>query len=481
MTEKKAFIEVIDDSLPSSQNKPSLISRNIDQDDIATSNVSMKLSTKDPKNWTNKKKFSVLFISSFAIPILPISISIYYPALIAIREYFNTTQFIVNISVGLFILFMGFIPLVVGSYANIYGRKNIYILVMLIFTISSMLCAIAKNIWILIVMRTLQAFGSSSVQFIGSGIVTDIYISKEREQANTKILLGFYFGELTGPIIGGLLTEFLGWHSIFWFLSIYGSILLLLITFFIPETLYNSSSEISSTPIPMITGSITNSSNTKQFNLLSPFKLLFYPNIILTIIYNTTAWMLIYVLHIIIPFSFTNIYNLSSLYIGLVFLAPGIGCIIGSILGSHYSDYLINKYEEKNGKEESYPELRLKSIWIGVLLTIISFYIFGWILERRVDIIWPLIMMFIANSTIAYTTDSYPEEFNVSILAIGDAISTLISTIVIILTVPIANEFGVGWLFTALTSIVLLSNILIILVYFKGRKWRENQNINEDL
>ncbi|CAI2163618.1 17398_t:CDS:2 [Funneliformis geosporum] len=449
MTVKKdtsAFTEVINDPLPSSPKKSLILSRNIDQDDIATSNVSlnsMKLSTEDPKDWTNKKKFSVLFVSSFGIPIFPISISIYYPALIAIREYFNTTQFIVNISVGLFILFMGFIPLVVGSYANIYGRKKIYIFVMLIFTLSSMLSAIAKNIWILIVMRTLQAFGSSSVQFIGSGIVTDIYISKEREQANTKILLGFYFGELMGPIIGGILTEFLGWHSIFWFLSIYGSILLLLIIFFIPETLYNSSPEIS---IPIITGSITNTSNTKQFNLLSPFKLLYYPNIILTIIYNTTAWMLIYVLHIIIPFSFTNIYNLSSLYIGLVFLAPGVGCIIGSILGSHYSDYLINKYEEKNGKEESYPELRLKSIWIGVLLAIISFYIFGWILERRVDIIWPLIMMFIANSTIAYTTDSYPEEFSVSILAIGDAISALISTIVIILTVPIENKFGVGWI-----------------------------------
>ena len=47
---------------------------------------------------------------------------------------------------------------------------------MLIFIISSILCAMAKNIWVLIVMRALQAFGSSSVQCIVSGIVTDIYI-----------------------------------------------------------------------------------------------------------------------------------------------------------------------------------------------------------------------------------------------------------------------------------------------------------------
>lgn len=190
-----------------------------------------------------------------------------------------------------------------------------------------------------------------------------------------------------------------------------------------------------------------------------------------------------------IPFSFTNIYNLSPLYIGLIFLARKIGSIIGNSFGAHYSDYLINKYEKKKGKEESYPELRLKSIWIGAILAIISFFIFGWILEKRVYIIWPLVIIFIGEfgilfletTTITYLTNPYHEELNTSILAIGEAITALISTIVIILTIPIENKFGIGWLFTALASLALLSNILIILVYFKGRKWRENQNINKDL
>ncbi|CAB4423039.1 unnamed protein product [Rhizophagus irregularis] len=409
------------------------------------SEKSITFSTEDPKNWEDRKKLYVSSIASFTISISPVSISMYYPALIAIRDYFNTTQFIVNISVGLIILFTGLIPLVVGSYADVYGRRRVYIFVMFIFTLSSILCAMAENIWVLMAMRTLQSFGSSGVQCICGGIANDIFIPTEREEAYSRFFLGYHFGEIIGSIIGGLLTEYLGWHSIFWFLSIYGSILLFLIICFIPETLY-------------IPDSSTTTIIIKQFNPLLPFKLLYYPNITLTILYNTSIWIIIYVLDIMIPFSFTNIYNLSPLYIGLIFLARKIGSIIGNSFGAHYSDYLINKYEKKKGKEESYPELRLKSIWIGE---------FG--------------ILFLETTTITYLTNPYHEELNTSILAIGEAITALISTIVIILTIPIENKFGIGWLFTALASLALLSNILIILVYFKGRKWRENQNINKDL
>ncbi|GBC35013.2 major facilitator superfamily domain-containing protein [Rhizophagus irregularis DAOM 181602=DAOM 197198] len=418
------------------------------------SEKSITFSTEDPKNWEDRKKLYVSSIASFTISISPVSISMYYPALIAIRDYFNTTQFIVNISVGLIILFTGLIPLVVGSYADVYGRRRVYIFVMFIFTLSSILCAMAENIWVLMAMRTLQSFGSSGVQCICGGIANDIFIPTEREEAYSRFFLGYHFGEIIGSIIGGLLTEYLGWHSIFWFLSIYGSILLFLIICFIPETLY-------------IPDSSTTTIIIKQFNPLLPFKLLYYPNITLTILYNTSIWIIIYVLDIMIPFSFTNIYNLSPLYIGLIFLARKIGSIIGNSFGAHYSDYLINKYEKKKGKEESYPELRLKSIWIGAILAIISFFIFGWILEKRVYIIWPLVIIFIGEfgilfletTTITYLTNPYHEELNTSILAIGEAITALISTIVIILTIPIENKFGIGWLFTALASLALLKKI----------------------
>ena len=51
-----------------------------------------------------------------------------------------------------------------------------YIFVMLIFTLSNILCAMAEDIWVLIAMRTLQSFGSSSIQCICEGITKDIFV-----------------------------------------------------------------------------------------------------------------------------------------------------------------------------------------------------------------------------------------------------------------------------------------------------------------
>jgi MFS family permease len=76
---------------------------------------------------------------------------------------------------------------VVGSYADVYGRRRVYIFVMSIFTLSSILCAMAENIWVLIAMRTLQSFGSSGVQYICGGIANDIFIptGKKKKKKST--------------------------------------------------------------------------------------------------------------------------------------------------------------------------------------------------------------------------------------------------------------------------------------------------------
>jgi len=109
----------------------------------------------------------------------------------------------------------------------------------------------------------------------------------------------------------------------------------------------------------------------------------------------SSIWALSYVQDVIIP-TFHDIYDLSSSTIGLTFLAPGIGYLIGSVVGGRYSDYVLAKYEsEHNGS--SYPEVRLNSIWIGSILVPISYCAFGWMLHFKINLIFRIIAMFLGE------------------------------------------------------------------------------------
>src|SRR5207247_7141617 len=133
-------------------------------------------------------------------------------------------------------------------------------------------------------------------------------------------------------------TESLGFKWIFWLLASVGCILILVIFFFLPETFrYNN---ISSS----IQLSYTLKQAFKKINPLTPLKLLLLPNVALKTIYMSSIWAFMYVQNVIIP-TFYDVYNLSSLAIGLTFLAPGIGYLIGSVVVGRYSDYVLAYYE----------------------------------------------------------------------------------------------------------------------------------------
>jgi len=71
---------------------------------------------------------------------------------------------------------------------------------------------------------------------LGSAVVADMVTRAERGKYIGYASMGVTLGPALGPIIGGLLTQFLGWRSIFWFLTIFVSSIMFLMLLFFPET-----------------------------------------------------------------------------------------------------------------------------------------------------------------------------------------------------------------------------------------------------
>ena len=102
-----------------------------------------------------------------------------------------------------------------GRLADIYGRKKIFFFGICIFVISSFLCATADSAVTLIAYRLIQGIGGGLVFGTGLAILTSVFPPGERGRAIGISSAAVFLGISAGPFLGGVLTQHLGWRSIF--------------------------------------------------------------------------------------------------------------------------------------------------------------------------------------------------------------------------------------------------------------------------
>ncbi|CAG8548123.1 4654_t:CDS:2 [Paraglomus occultum] len=541
----------------------------------------------DPKKWPRRKKFFILGVIAFAGVTAPFSSTMFWPVLPVIQKSYNTTEVAANSTIGVFVLFMGICPLGWAAYSDKRGtRRNVYILSSAIFVIASIVCALSPSIWLLIIMRALQACGSSAVQSVGAGTLSDLYRVEDRGTAYGIVYLGVLVGPLIGPVIGGYVDKFFGWRWNFWLLAILGAILLVLV-FITPETFrepnelvkpsrrqkteteeksviddkeneaekttvayddivqdedglnetkinksqiridttisINSPSPVSpsatlfttsptsptdtlfpsspTSPATLVSSSPTSPiskpsplnpttppQSKEDLNLISflllivsPLLLLRYPNVTFIVVFISAMFAMLYTQATLVAVTFQDShYALSPSLTGLIFLSSGAGYMSGSVVGGRYTDIMLARERKKN-KGEQYAEMRLKSAWLGSIILPISFMAYGWCVDKEVFIVWPLIAMFFGGlgvlltftSMATYLIDAFP-GFSASVMSVNICLRYLAASLMSIIAAPLKNAIGNGWLFTALAFLNVIGAFLLVIVYSKGREWREN-------
>ena len=103
-----------------------------------------------------------------------------------------------------------------GKLSDIHGRRTIMLLSIGIFIVGSLACALASNIWILVMGRVLQGIGGGGLIPIAQTIIADLLTPRERPIAQSYTSVVFMSASVLGPVLGGLLTDYLHWSFIFW-------------------------------------------------------------------------------------------------------------------------------------------------------------------------------------------------------------------------------------------------------------------------
>ena len=103
-----------------------------------------------------------------------------------------------------------------GRLGDIFGRVKLYTLGFTIFTFGSGLCSVSQSGEQLVVFRIIQAIGAAFIFSNSIAILTDSFPSNERGKALGINQIAIVLGSVLGLVLGGFLTSYLGWRSIFW-------------------------------------------------------------------------------------------------------------------------------------------------------------------------------------------------------------------------------------------------------------------------
>jgi EmrB/QacA subfamily drug resistance transporter len=174
-------------------------------------------------------KRSVLTVTAFASFLTPFMGSAVNLALPSIGEEFSLNAVTLNWIVSSYMLTTSMLLLPAGRAGDILGRRKIFTAGMVVFTLSMMLLTFTPGIRWLIGARILQGVGGAMMFGTNMAILTSVFPPGERGRAMGINVTAVYAGLASGPFLGGILTRYLGWRSIFAFLIPMGIISLILI------------------------------------------------------------------------------------------------------------------------------------------------------------------------------------------------------------------------------------------------------------
>jgi MFS family permease len=353
----------------------------------------------------------------------PLSGNIYYPALNALSADLHVVSSLINISLTTYMIFQGLAPTFMGNLADTSGRRPAYIIGFTIYIGACIGLAMQTSYPALLILRCLQASGSSSTIALGSAVAADVSTAAERGTYMGWVNGGALVGPAVGPVLGGILAEFLGWRSIFWFLVILGGVLLGLLLLAFPETGRNVVGNGSIPPqrwnrdllsvtrewwtrwhmskvqqTQMIENLQSSRAGRKEKekrkirfpNPLATLKILKENDVRLLLLYNSLVYASYFSVTSSLPYLFAQTYDFNELQIGLSFIPYGVGAFLASLLNGRILDWRFRQvaksigFEIVKGKTTDTRHFPLERVRLPIALVLIlignsALLCYGWV------------------------------------------------------------------------------------------------------
>ncbi|KAL4919221.1 major facilitator superfamily domain-containing protein [Aspergillus aurantiobrunneus] len=410
--------------------------------------------------FSGSRKLVMTVVVAWTGLLSPVSSTSVLSAIPNVAAALNTSGSVIGLSNALYMVFMALSPCFWGPWCQTIGRRMSCLSSVFIFVGVSIGTALSPNIAAFMVFRMATAFVGTAVLVIGPAVIRDLYRPLERGTGIAWFYSGTLIGQAFGPLIAGAIVTYTTWRVIFWLQTGLGAISLLGIFFLLPETL----SETAPRPLKGLSRRqkvIVFFTMTNPWRVITPFK---HVSLVATAIASGALVWNQYGLLTPIRYVLNPRFDLKTpLQSGLLYLAPGIGYIIGTFGGGRWSDYIARKWYERRG-QIFVPEDRLYAAvpFLGIVIPT-CMLIYGWSVDKEFGgLAVPVIFMFVQGvsqlfcypSLNTYCLDVMPDR-SAELIAGNFFIRYIFGAVASATAIPAAESIGVGW-FNTISALLLV-------------------------
>jgi multidrug resistance protein len=406
--------------------------------------------------------------------------------------------------------------MLIAGFSDTAGRRPAYIICFTIYLAANLGLGLQNSYAALLVLRCLQSAGSSGTVALANGLVGDMITSAERGSYIAFASLGSMLGPSVSPIIGGLISQYLDWHWLFWFLLILSGIFFVLLVLFLPETCRQVVGD-GSIPPPLLNASVSDCFRNRYrrkrgevveqeeiihalrnhtFRFPSPL-----PTLQVVTDLETGAILLVtglmyaglYAIMTGATASFHSVYGLNNIETALMYLPLGIGGIVSAFTTGRLVDFNYRRHAKRAGipvvrskaqdlSNFNIEKARLEIALPAYYLSAVCMIVYGWLMGRRVHLAAPVVLLFFSGWSLNATSqvlnallvDLWPGRAAAATAAnnlmrceLGAAASAAIS--------PMQRAMGWGWAYTTLALISIAASPVLWLITLRGIKWRQRR------
>ncbi|MFC3884139.1 MFS transporter [Bacillus songklensis] len=181
------------------------------------------------------RKF-IVYLVSFAAFLGPFTQTIYAPIIPEVTHSFQTSPFLVNLTISIFTLFLALMQMIYGPLTDTKGRRTVILFGTILYIFASLGCFFSNSIYVLLFFRALQAIGIAAGSVVAVTVIGDLFEGKSRGKAMATFQMMVALGPVIGPVIGGFLGGTFDFHSVFLALAVVGMIVFICNLAFLKET-----------------------------------------------------------------------------------------------------------------------------------------------------------------------------------------------------------------------------------------------------